>query len=76
MASKAMAQETKGVARKIVAFHLDENGQWVADLDCGHGQHMRHDPPWMNREWVTTDQERKEHLGRELICLKCGSDEK
>jgi hypothetical protein len=71
-----MTQKQQGVARKIVAFHLDDEGHWVADLDCGHGQHVRHDPPWMSREWVTTEGGRKEHLGRELICLKCGRGEK
>jgi hypothetical protein len=71
-----MTQETQGVARRIVAFHLDAAGHWVADLDCGHGQHVRHDPPWMNREWVTTEEGRKEHVGRELICQKCGRGEK
>ena len=25
----------------IVGFHLDEYGDWVADLRCGHGQHVR-----------------------------------
>jgi len=23
--------------RKIVGFHLDESGDWVAELECGHG---------------------------------------
>jgi hypothetical protein len=71
-----MTKEAHGVARKIVAFHSDDTGHWVADLDCGHGQHVRHDPPWMNREWVTTERGREEHLGRELMCLKCGTGEK
>jgi hypothetical protein len=30
----------------IIAFHQDEQGDWVADLACGHGQHVRHRPPW------------------------------
>ena len=29
----------------IVGFHLDEENHWVAELACGHGQHVRHDPP-------------------------------
>jgi hypothetical protein len=60
-----------GVPRKIVGFRRDEEGHWVAELECGHGQHVRHDPPWTNREWVTTEKGRAEHLGRELTCLKC-----
>ena len=26
---------------------------WVAELECGHTQHVRHDPPWTNRPWVS-----------------------
>ncbi len=55
----------------IVGFHLDEEGHWVADLACGHGQHVRHDPPWQNRPWVLTKQGRKEKLGVMLECKKC-----
>ena len=40
--------------RKIVGFHQDERLDWVADLECGHGQHVRHDPPWTLRPWVVT----------------------
>ena len=36
----------------IVGFHLDDEGHFVADLACGHTQHVRHDPPWQNRTWV------------------------
>ena len=28
--------------RKITGFHLDEEGYWVAELECGHNQHVRH----------------------------------
>lgn len=55
----------------IVGFHLDEEGHWAADLACGHGQHMRHDPPWQNRPWVLTEQGRKEKLGVMLECKTC-----
>ncbi len=24
----------------IIDFHLDEENDWVADLACGHGQHV------------------------------------
>ena len=47
----------------IVGFHLDEENHWVADLTCGHTQHVRHDPPWQNRPWVLTEQGRREKLG-------------
>lgn len=55
----------------IVGFHLDEEGHWVAELACGHGQHVRHDPPWQNRPWVLTEQGQKEKLGVMLECKKC-----
>jgi hypothetical protein len=57
--------------RKIIAFHQDAEGHWVADLDCGHGQHVRHHPPWMTRAWVTTPQGRQSRLGVILECKKC-----
>jgi len=59
--------------RRIVGFHRDDEGHWVADLDCGHGQHMRHDPPWQNREWVTTAEGRTRFLGTALNCVRCDS---
>ena len=55
----------------IVGFHLDEEGHYVADLACGHGQHVRHDPPWQNRPWVLTEQGRRVKLGAMLECKKC-----
>ena len=55
----------------IIGFHLDEEQHWVADLACGHGQHVRHTPPWQNRPWVMTEQGRKEKLGVRLECKKC-----
>ena len=59
------------IPRRIVGYHLDELGDWVAELDCGHGQHVRHDPPWQVRTWVTTEQGRQEHLGTILLCVRC-----
>ena len=55
----------------IVGFHLDEENHWVAELACGHGQHVRHDPPWQNRPWVMTEAGRKEKLRVKLDCKKC-----
>jgi hypothetical protein len=62
------------VKRKIIAFHQDEEGHWVADLDCGHGQHVRHNPPWMNRPWVITPEGRRGRLGVILDCKKCDEE--
>jgi hypothetical protein len=57
--------------RKIVAFHQDDQGDWVADLECGHTQHVRHNPPWTVHPWVLTPEGRASHLGNELPCHKC-----
>jgi len=57
--------------RKIIGFHQDDQLHWVADLECGHAQHVRHDPPWMNRPWVLTPEGRERFLGVELDCKKC-----
>jgi hypothetical protein len=64
-------QQHEGKPQKIVGFHLDENLEWVAELECGHRQHVRHNPPWTNRHWVTTVEGRQQHLGTELLCLAC-----
>ena len=55
----------------IVGFHKDEEEHWVAELACGHGQHVRHDPPWQIREWVTTSEGRAGWVGRALDCKLC-----
>jgi hypothetical protein len=59
------------VERKIIAFHLDVHGHWVADLECGHKQHVRHNPPWTNRPWVITPEGREQKLGHTLQCPDC-----
>ena len=64
---------TEAPERAIVGFRRDEHGDWVADLECGHGQHMRHDPPWQTREWVTSETGRRRMLGITVRCEKCGS---
>jgi hypothetical protein len=59
------------LTRRIAGFHQDEESHWVADLDCGHSQHVRHNPPWTNRPWVVTEEGRQSHIGREIDCKKC-----
>ena len=66
--------EPAPVPRRIVGFHLDEEKHWVADLSCGHTRHVRHDPPWQNRPWVTTSEGRARRLGTELGCVKCARE--
>jgi tellurite methyltransferase len=57
--------------RAIVGYHQDEDGVWVAELACGHAQHVRHEPPWQSREWVTSDAGRAAQLGALLDCVYC-----
>ena len=35
--------------RRMVGFHQDEEQHWVAELECGHNQHVRHHSPWSDR---------------------------
>jgi hypothetical protein len=57
--------------QKIVDYHKDEEGHWVADLACGHTQHLRHNPPWISRSWVISKTGRDQNLGTELECKDC-----
>jgi hypothetical protein len=59
------------VARRIIRFHVDDEGHWVADLECGHAQHVRHEPPLMSRPWVLTPEGRAAMLGQTLDCVHC-----
>ncbi|MFO7786163.1 MAG: DUF3565 domain-containing protein [Halospina sp.] len=55
----------------ITGYHRDDEGYWVAQLACGHNQHVRHDPPFINRPWVVTPEGRDSMLGTGLACKKC-----
>lgn len=57
--------------RRITGFHRDADEQWVAELECGHPQHVRHHPPWEIRPWVLTEAGRLEKIGTELECVMC-----
>jgi hypothetical protein len=57
--------------RAIIGFHQDDEGHWVAELECGHSQHMRHEPPWQNREWVLTAEGRTRFIGVLVECRLC-----
>ncbi|WCM52208.1 DUF3565 domain-containing protein [Pseudomonas sp. WJP1] len=60
----------------ITGFHQDEDGHWVAELSCGHTQHLRHQPPWQSRAWVMDPVQRREKIGQPFDCGWCaqGSD--
>jgi tellurite methyltransferase len=60
------------IARSIIGFSLDAEGDWVAELSCGHRQHIRHKPPWQVRPWLLSEEGRREHLGATLVCVNCG----
>jgi hypothetical protein len=57
--------------QRIVGYHQDAESHWVAELECGHGQHVRHDPPWQERPWVVTEEGRAGRLGIGLNCVRC-----
>lgn len=71
--SAAGFSDQAAVPRRIVGFHTDAEGHWVAELECGHRQHVRHDPPWQLRPWVTTAAGRAAYLGVELQCVLCAA---
>ena len=57
--------------RPIVGFGQDDEGVPLAWLSCGHAQHIRHNPPFVNRPWVLTEEGRAGMLGRPLNCVRC-----
>ena len=61
--------------RKITGYHLDDENDWVAELECHHGQHVRNNPPFINRPWVVTNEGRISKLGEVLDCIKCDLNE-
>ncbi|MGA2306423.1 MAG: DUF3565 domain-containing protein [Acidimicrobiales bacterium] len=66
-----MAEYVVGVERPITGYHQDEVGDWVAELECGHNQHVRHRPPFQLRAWVLDPEGRAARLGTTLECPLC-----
>jgi hypothetical protein len=62
-----------GVSR-IVGYRRDEEKNWIADLSCGHSQHVRHRPPFSERPWVLTESGRASRLGHAIDCGQCRED--
>lgn len=58
----------------IVGFEMDDVGDWRAILACGHRQHIRHNPPLVNRPWVQTVAGRGRFLGYLLDCKLCDQE--
>lgn len=57
--------------RSITGYHCDAAGDWVAELACGHRQHLRHRPPFQVRPWVLVAASRDERLGSSIECPLC-----
>ncbi|MBF8746664.1 DUF3565 domain-containing protein [Pseudomonas putida] len=62
--------EQRSISR-IVGFRQDEDGHWVVELDCGHSQHLRHQPPWQARPWVLDAGQRAQRIGQPFACGWC-----
>jgi hypothetical protein len=58
-------------SRRITGFRRDDEGQWIAELECGHTVHVRHDPPWQVRPWVQEAASRNARLGSSVECVRC-----
>ena len=57
--------------RPITGFGIDDVGDPVAILSCGHPQHVRNIPPFINRPWVESEAGRNSMLGEVLNCVRC-----
>jgi hypothetical protein len=57
--------------QRIAGFRLDDAGDWVAELDCGHRQHVRHRPPFQLRAWVLDEAGRASRVGTPIDCPLC-----
>lgn len=59
----------------IIGFEQDEEGDWRAILACGHRQHVRHNPPLVERPWVLTAAGRARFVGFLLDCKRCDEED-
>jgi len=59
------------VVRVITGFVQDDEGEWVAELSCGHRQHVRHRPPFQKRPWVLDEPGRRSRVGAPIECRLC-----
>jgi catechol 2,3-dioxygenase-like lactoylglutathione lyase family enzyme len=60
--------------RAIIGYDRDDEQHWVALLACGHRQHVRHNPPFVERPWVVTEARRAGMLGYPLDCQTCETE--
>lgn len=61
--------------RPITGFGFDDEDERIALLGCGHRQHVRHNPPFINRPWTETAAGRQQMLGEQLNCVRCDQAE-
>lgn len=61
----------RSVERSITGYHRDDEGEQVAELSCGHNQHVRHRPPFQLRAWVLDAEGRTGRLGTTIGCPLC-----
>jgi hypothetical protein len=61
--------------RSIVGFEQDVRGDWIAQLSCGHRQHIRHRPPFEDRPWVVATDSRNAMIGTDRDCPLCDATE-
>jgi hypothetical protein len=73
--SSIRQSENSLLPSRITGFHQDSEGHWVAELECGHTQHMRHQPPWTVRPWVLTQEGRDRFIGTPIECRLCEQKE-
>ena len=64
----------RSMKQRITGFDKDDEDHWRAILECGHRQHVRHDPPLTTREWVLTETGRDSRIGFELDCKRCDEE--
>src|SRR5215217_6004391 len=69
-----LCSRKKLMQQKITGFDKDDEDHWRAILECGHRQHLRHDPPMTTREWVLTEEGRASRIGLELECKRCDEE--
>src|SRR5690606_13990412 len=57
--------------RTIRAFVRDDEGHWVAELECHHRRHVRHRPPMSSYPWVESTEGRQAKIGTPIECGRC-----
>ncbi len=68
---RSRGRRLNSMQRSITAFRQDAGGDWIADLECGHSQHVRHQPPFRIHPWVLDRERRTARIGTTLACPLC-----